>query len=249
MSSIDTLHRPHHHLGSSSKPRDQPPSHRDQVPVPPARQQALLDATDPTHSGPPLSPPDSSARTSFGLPGWKRLINNSLAAHERASLITAIFSNRDKLETIRHIDGDDAQAFVDVVYEVSSRSLLPLSSGDPTNSGSNTAFDQALDSLDKAPWVECLRFLCKICGRQTLLPRQLAIVASYDRTGVVLGRGGFADVWKGISNGRDVAIKVLGMRRNEYEQIRRVSPWQWSMPVVCFGKLTVTTQRGSAKRL
>ena len=31
----------------------------------------------------------------------------------------------------------------------------------------------------------------------------------YDRTGVALYRGGFADVWKGEHCGRDVAVKVI----------------------------------------
>jgi hypothetical protein len=48
-----------------------------------------------------------------------------------------------------------------------------------------------------------------MCGRHALLPRALKIHVSYDRTGVALCRGGFADVWKGEHCGRDVAVKVL----------------------------------------
>jgi len=49
-------------------------------------------------------------------------------------------------------------------------------------------------------------------------------MASYDRTGVPLGYGGFADVWKGGLHDRDVAIKVLKMYQcSDREQIRRVS--------------------------
>ena len=62
-------------------------------------------------------------------------------------------------------------------------------------------------------------------------------MASYDRMGVPLGHGGFADVWKGRSNDHDVAIKVLKMYEcSDHEKIRRVS---FPGPVASFGELTV----------
>ena len=68
-----------------------------------------------------------------------------------------------------------------------------------------------------------LRFLCKICGHHTLLPGSLAIQVSYDRTKDPLYRGGFADVWKGVSHGRKVAVKVLKLFQcDDQEQIKRV---------------------------
>lgn len=51
--------------------------------------------------------------------------------------------------------------------------------------------------------------LRKICGSQALLPSSLKIPLRYDRSGVPLCRGGFADVWKGKYQGRDIAVKVL----------------------------------------
>ena len=54
-----------------------------------------------------------------------------------------------------------------------------------------------------------LKLLYRICGRYALLPRALEIPICYDRTGVALFKGGFADVWKGEHCGRDVAVKVL----------------------------------------
>ena len=62
-----------------------------------------------------------------------------------------------------------------------------------------------------APWLrkECLRTLCKICGRQALLPRSVQIPPCYDRSDTPLYRGGFADVWKGYYKGREVAVKVI----------------------------------------
>ena len=88
--------------------------------------------------------------------------------------------------------------------------------------------------------MRCLRLLCKICGRQALIPGPLEVVAYYDPAGVPLGHGGFADVWKGGSQGRDVAIKVLKMYQcSDREQIRRVS-FQWcSISAMSFCELTM----------
>ncbi|KAF9644872.1 kinase-like protein [Thelephora ganbajun] len=175
------------------------------------------------HSRSPPCPPHSFIHSNAGSPGWKLLISNPLTTDERTSLLTTIFSNRDEVRVIENLSGDDAQNFIDVTYEVRSHPLhlrraapltwqlkLPL------------LVDQALDDLNHAPRVKCLRFLCKICGCQSLLPRSLVITASYDRTGVPLGHGGCADVWKGRSQGRDVAIKVLKMYQcSNHEQIRK----------------------------
>ena len=53
-----------------------------------------------------------------------------------------------------------------------------------------------------------------MCGYHALLPKALFIPACYDRSGVALYRGGFADVWKGQHCGRDVAVKVLRIYSN-----------------------------------
>jgi hypothetical protein len=56
---------------------------------------------------------------------------------------------------------------------------------------------------------KCLRLSYRMCGRHSLLPGALKVPICYDRTGVALYRGGFADVWKGKHCGRAVAVKVL----------------------------------------
>ena len=53
------------------------------------------------------------------------MISYSLSVDERTPLITSIFSDRDEVEVVEHLAGDDAQAFIDVVYEVSIRGPLP----------------------------------------------------------------------------------------------------------------------------
>ena len=60
-----------------------------------------------------------------GLPAWKRLINYPLSTDERTSLLTYIFADRNGAEAVGHLFGDDAQAFIDVVDEVSVYILLP----------------------------------------------------------------------------------------------------------------------------
>ena len=81
--------------------------------------QAPPDVTDPACPE-PLCPPDPAIHTDTDHPGWERLIRSPLATHERASLITTIFSNRDEIEMVKRLCREDAQTFIDVIYEVRS---------------------------------------------------------------------------------------------------------------------------------
>ena len=64
-----------------------------------------------------------------GLPTWKWLITHPLLAHERITLIISIFSDRNEIEVVGHLSGDDAQAFVDIIDEVSIQVLSPPGGG------------------------------------------------------------------------------------------------------------------------
>ena len=62
---------------------------------------------------------------------------------------------------------------------------------------------------------------------KVILPKSLAIPLCYDPTEYPLCHGGFADVWKGQYNGRDVAAKVLRIYlTSDFDRIRRVSSSQ-----------------------
>ena len=56
---------------------------------------------------------------STNLPAWKQLISPTLATGKRIPLIESIVSDRDEAEIVGHLRGDDAQAFIDVIDEVS----------------------------------------------------------------------------------------------------------------------------------
>ena len=58
-------------------------------------------------------------------PTWKRLNSHTLATHERISLIKTIFLDHSQASIVRHLSGGDAQAFIDMIDEVSS----PMSKG------------------------------------------------------------------------------------------------------------------------
>ena len=66
-----------------------------------------------------------------------------------------------------------------------------------------------LDRLAPGLRRECLRTLCKICGKEALLPRSIQIPLCYDPTSAPLYYGGSSEVWKGQHEGREVAVKVL----------------------------------------
>ena len=61
--------------------------------------------------------------TCSGTPAWKRLITRPLTLNERIALITDLFSDCDETEVIKQLSGDDAQSFVDVIDQVSSKSF------------------------------------------------------------------------------------------------------------------------------
>ncbi|KAF9645728.1 kinase-like protein [Thelephora ganbajun] len=128
---------------------------------------------------------------------WKRLISHTLSTSERISLITSIFSDRDEVEVLRNLSGNDAQALINVM-------------------------DEVLDSLPQQIHGRCLRYLYRICGRQALLPRSLAIPLCYNATEIPHYYGGFSDVWKGQHNGQEVAAKALRVcLMNDFDRIRR----------------------------
>ena len=81
-----------------------------------------------------------------------------------------------------------------------------------------------MDSLE--PWLQgkCLVTLYRICGRQGLLPRSVQIPLCYNRMDPPMCHGGFAEVWKGEHQGREVAVKVLKISMaSDLVKVTRVS--------------------------
>ena len=73
--------------------------------------------------------------------------------------------------------------------------------------------------------------MSKICDRQVILPRSLAIPVYWDPAEAPLYQSGCADVWKGRSRRRVVAIKVPRLYRcGGHEKIRKVSS---GSPLAC----------------
>ena len=46
--------------------------------------------------------------------------------HGHIPMINYIFSERDEVEAVEHLSGDDAQTFIDLVYEVNLYTLSSL---------------------------------------------------------------------------------------------------------------------------
>ena len=160
-----------------------------------------------------------------------------------------IFSSRDEGDTIRRLLGDDAQAFVDVMYEACSMSDH-YHEPTPIDTGIDVSVDQVLDRHELSPRARenCLKLLHKMCGRCALLPTTLKIPIPFERTGNVLYRGGFADVWKGEHCGQDVAVKVIRIYSDsDLQKVTGVSYWLCSLPM--FLCTDSTPCRGSARRL
>ena len=90
-----------------------------------------------------------------------------------------------------------------------------------------------LDSLKPRLRKKALSTLCKICGRQALLPRALQIPPCYDRSDDPPYSGGYADVWMGEHQGRKVAVKVLRvLLTSDLDKITKVGRSQ-RLPAAC----------------
>ena len=102
--------------------------------------------------------------------------------------------------------------------------------------------NQAFDLPDLAPWLrrKCLTTLCRICGHRGLLPRSLQILQCYNRSDIPRAKGGYADVWMGNYQGRQVAVKVLRVySTTDLVKITRVGG-RYGVVNTYVGKLTIT---------
>ena len=149
------------------------------------------------------------------------MISNTFTVDERVSLTASIFSDGSEVEMVNGLSGDDAQAFIDIIIEASSYTLLPSKSWLPLKLPH--PIGQALDRLTPQIRSKCLRTLHSICGHQALLPRSLEITPRYNATEGAMCHGGFGDTWKGRYQGQEVAIKVLKVyKTSDLGQIRKV---------------------------
>ena len=80
-----------------------------------------------------------------------------------------------------------------------------------------------LDTLEPSPRKSCLHTLSKICGCHGLLPGSVKIPFDYNPSDTPLYHGGFANVWKGGYQGREVAVKVLNINQTNSDKVIRVS--------------------------
>ena len=85
--------------------------------------------------------------------------------------------------------------------------------------------------------------LYRTCGYHTLVPEAFKVLVYYDGDSSPLFRGGFADVWKGQSFGRAVAVKVI--RTDSKNRLEFIKVSCWLPPLYCVPKML---SRGSAKR-
>ena len=179
-------------------------------------------------------------------PACRSLISHALSPHEAISLIQKILASESEIKAIGDLSGDDAQAFIDVIYEVrlrtrSRRALLTLVLFAPFTPKHSSFTGQALDLPDLLPRSrrKCLSILYRICGHQALLPGSLQIPLCYDRSETAPYHGGYADVWKGEHQGRHVAAKVLKVyKTDDPAKIRRVGSYH---PVqACVNQLILT---------
>ena len=179
------------------------------------------------------SPLKLTISVSLGALTCKRLIDRGFLPHELLPLIQETIMNEDEIKVmIDSLYGDNAQTFVDVVHEVRRRFFfVSVTQSDPTCHPVLFTFElppptaQALGYPDLLPSLrrKCVSTLCRICGRQALLPKSLQIPICYNRSEIPCYRGGYADVWMGNHQGLRVAAKVLRIySTSDFERVTRV---------------------------
>ena len=98
--------------------------------------------------------------------------------------------------------------------------------------------DQALDGFEFAPKIrkKCVKSLYKMCAGRTLLPKSLHFEIPEDSAGVVVYRGGFADVLRREHRGQEVAVKALRVYGdNRLQETTNVSRLWTSNPFYALG--------------
>ena len=146
----------------------------------------------------------------------ERLVSHAVPQGELPSVIETIVSSMRAADIVECLRESDAQTFIDVTDEARHQVILSLG-----NLFINILdFGQALDTLNFAPRIrkKCVKSLYKMCAGHALLPRSLHFELLENPVGVVMCRGGFADVLKREYHGRDIAVKALRVYDNNCRQ-------------------------------
>jgi len=179
----------------------------------------------------------------------QRLVDRSVPLDELPTLIETIVSNVKAPDIVKTLQGNGAQTFADITNEACHHSISSQRNW-PIDLLPNPLFVQMLNSLEITSQVrrKCVKSLYKMCAGRNLLPISLRFELREDPAGVVVCRGGFADVSKHEHCGREVAVKVLRSRGSDHSQdMINVGHWRTLLPRKC--RLTEgDICRGSARR-
>ena len=143
----------------------------------------------------------------------QRLANRAVPPEELPSVVETIVSSVKAANIAQCLEEGDAQPFIDAIDEARHR-VDPL----PRNCFTDFPFNlfpplnQALGILNLTPRIrrKCVKLLYKTCADRASLPTSLRFELPEGPMGPVMGRGGFAEVFKcQQSCGREVAVKVL----------------------------------------
>jgi hypothetical protein len=77
----------------------------------------------------PAPSPDPSVTPDSYAQAWQRLINGAVPQDEFASLIGTILSNEKAINMVDRLQGNDVQAFIDVIDTVWHHALPPPGNG------------------------------------------------------------------------------------------------------------------------
>jgi len=152
---------------------------------------------------------------------WQEFISLDVTSTSFVPTLKVLLRSREDLSAIYKLTGLEAQKVVDFISRVCNNLLI--------NEGLTHVYCTTAQAIDSPQLTEALRkktlhVLCKLCGLCQLLPTECVLGDALVETGVRVGSGGFADVWRGVCGGTQVAIKQLRVgERDDFTKIYKVS--------------------------
>lgn len=154
---------------------------------------------------------------------WQEFISLEVTSISLVPTLKALLKSQEDLKAMHKLTGLEAQRAVDLLNQ--ARNCTAATSFRRLTDVRDT-ITQAVDSpqLTEPLRKKALQVLCKLCGFSQLLPTECMLGYELVETGIQIGRGGFADVWKGTYRGTQVAIKQLHVHeKDNFTKIYRVS--------------------------
>lgn len=155
----------------------------------------------------------------MGAQSWANIYTTEVTSNECLSKVQSLLKCRVNMNVARNLQGNDAQAFIDFLDQVSK---LHVPRFDFSPRRQTQVLEGSQSCLDGKLRQRSLRLISRICKARGILPASYILQQECIRVGRVHYHGGFADVSKGEYLGCSVAVKCLKMNEGDSDRIFKV---------------------------